>query len=107
MNSVAMWRILHTTTFRFTVVYVVVFSTAVALLGIYLYSATFGVAAQQTEAVIDQEITVLADIFTNDGPGTLRRAVRERAAWRDDGLYMLIAAPSGAVLAGNLDALPP
>ena len=102
-----MWRLLRTTSFRFTVVYLAVFTTAVALLGVYLYSATFGVSARQTDATIDQEISVLADIFTLEGPGTLRRAVRERAAWRDNGLYMLIGAPSGAVLAGNLDALPP
>ena len=102
-----MLRLLRTTSFRFTVIYVFVFASAVGVLGAYLYQATFGVAAQQTDATIDQEMSVLAEIFANEGAGTLRRVVRERASFRDDGLYMLIGAPSGSVLAGNLTALPP
>lgn len=102
-----MLRLLRTTSFRFTVIYVFVFASAVGVLGAYLYQATFGVAAQQTEVTIDQEMSVLAEIFANEGAGTLRRVVRERASFRDDGLYMLIGAPSGSVLAGNLTALPP
>ncbi|MBB5519356.1 sensor histidine kinase [Amphiplicatus metriothermophilus] len=102
-----MLRLLRTTTFRFTIVYVIVFTAAVAALGAYLYNETFGVAAKQTDSVIDQEIEVLAELFAAEGAGALRRVIRERAAWRDDGLYMLIAAPSGAILSGNLTALPP
>ena len=102
-----MLRLLRTASFRFTLIYVLVFASAVAVLGAFIYGATFGVAARQTDAVVDQEIEVLASVFANEGPGTLRRVVRERAAWRDDGIYMLIGAPSGAVLSGNLTALPP
>lgn len=102
-----MLRLLRTTSFRFTVVYVVVFASAVAVLGAFIYQATFGIAARQTDEIVDQEIDVLATVFANEGAGTLRRVVRERAAWRDDGIYMLIGAPSGAVLSGNLSALPP
>ena len=88
------------------IVSVLVFSIAVAALGSFIYYETFGAAARQTDVVIDGEIEVLAEVFASEGPGTLRRVVRERAAWRDDGIYMLIGAPSGAVLAGNLTALP-
>lgn len=102
-----MLRLLRTTTFRFTLIYVAVFAVAVAILGAFFYRYTFGVAAEQTDAIIDQEIEVLAGVFSTEGAGVLRRVVRERAAWRDDGLYMLIGAPSGAVLSGNLSALPP
>ena len=102
-----MLRILRTTSFRFTLIYVLLFASAVAALGAYLYSATFGEAAKQTDAVIDGEITVLADLFTTSGPGMLTRVIRQRTAWADDSIYMLIGAPSGAVLAGNLTALPP
>ncbi len=102
-----MLRILRTTSFRFTLIYVVLFSGAVAVLGAYLYSATFGDAAKQTDAVIDSEIAVLADLFSTSGPGMLTRVIRQRTAWSDDSIYMLIGAPSGAVLAGNLTALPP
>lgn len=102
-----MLRLLRTASFRFTLIYVFVFASAVAVLGAFIYRATFGEADRQTDSVIDQEIEVLAGVFAGEGPGTLRRVVRERAAWRDDGIYMLIGAPSGAVLAGNLTALPP
>lgn len=102
-----MLRILRTTSFRFTVIYVVLFSSAVAMLGAYLYNATFVAAAKQTDDVIDTEIGVLADLFSTSGPGMLTRVIRQRTAWSDDAIYMLIGAPSGAVLAGNLTALPP
>jgi len=100
-------RLLRTTSFRFTVIFVLLFASAVAGLGVFFYQATFGVVAKQTDQIIDQEITVLAELFAAEGPGVLRRVIRERAAWRDDGLYMLIGAPSGALLSGNLTALPP
>ncbi|MEM8935274.1 MAG: HAMP domain-containing sensor histidine kinase [Pseudomonadota bacterium] len=102
-----MLRLLRTTSFRFTVIYVLLFTTAVGVLGAVLYGATFGAAARQTEQTINTEITVLADLFATSGPGMLTRVIRQRTAWRDDGIYMLIGAPSGAVLAGNLTALPP
>ena len=102
-----MLRLLRTTSFRFTLIYVVLFAGAVALLGAYLYTATFGDAARETDAVIDNEITQLADLFAKDGSGALTRVIRQRTAWSDDAIYMLIGAPSGAVLGGNLTALPP
>lgn len=102
-----MLRILRTTSFRFTLIYVMLFAVAVASLGAYVYNATFGEAAKQTDSVIDGEIAVLADLFAASGPGMLTRVIRQRTAWADDSIYMLINAPSGAVLAGNLTALPP
>jgi len=102
-----MLRLLRTTSFRFTLIYVLLFTWAVGLLGAFVYRATFGEAARQTDATIDGEIAVLAELFTTQGPGQLTRAIRQRTAWRDDSIYMLIGAPSGAVLAGNLTALPP
>ncbi len=101
------FRILRTTSFSFTIIYVFVFAIAVALLGLLFYQDTFGAMSKQTDAIVDQEIQVLSEVFSTEGAGVLRRVVRERAAWRDDGLYMLIGAPSGAVLSGNLSALPP
>ncbi|MCB2114456.1 MAG: HAMP domain-containing sensor histidine kinase [Parvularculaceae bacterium] len=102
-----MLRLLRTTTFSFTIIYVFVFAIAVAGLGLLFYQNTFGVMSKQTDAIINQEMVVLSEVFSTEGAGVLRRVIRERAAWRDDGLYMLIGAPSGAVLSGNLSALPP
>ncbi|MHA7873428.1 MAG: sensor histidine kinase, partial [Hyphococcus sp.] len=102
-----MLRLLRTTSFRFTLIYVLLFTWAVGLLGAFVYRATFGEAARQTDQTIDSEIAVLAELFTTRGAGQLTRAIRQRTTWRDDSIYMLIGAPSGAVLAGNLTALPP
>jgi len=102
-----MLRLLRTTSFRFTVIYVLLFAGAVTVLAAVVYQATFGEASKQTDTTIDGEFSVLADLFAASGPGELRRVIRERTAWRDGGIYMLIRAPSGALLAGNLTALPP
>lgn len=102
-----MLRLFRTTSFRFTIIYVLLFIWAVGVLGAVVYRVTFGAAARETDVTINGEIQVLADLFAANGPGMLTRVIRQRTAWRDDGIYMLIGAPSGAVLAGNLTALPP
>jgi signal transduction histidine kinase len=102
-----MLRLFRTTSFRFTLVFVLLFTLAVGVLGAVVYRASFGAAARQTDQTIDGELAVLADLFAESGPGMLTRVIRQRTAWRDDSIYMLIGAPSGAVLAGNLTALPP
>ncbi|MEO0983259.1 MAG: HAMP domain-containing sensor histidine kinase [Pseudomonadota bacterium] len=102
-----MFRIFRTTSFRFTLFFVLLFTLAVGVLGAFIYRASFGAAAEQTDQIIEAELTVLANLFGDDGPGMLTRVIRQRTAWRDDAIYMLIGAPSGASLAGNLTALPP
>ncbi len=101
-----MIRLFKTTSFRFTIVYVVVFAISVAALGAFFYRSTFGVVDRQTDQLIDQDMAVLSDLFREEGIVDLRRVLRDRAAWRGDGLYMLVLAPTGAFLAGNLSALP-
>lgn len=102
-----MFRVFRTTSFRFTLFFVLLFTWAVGVLGAFVYRASFGAASEQTDAVIDGELNVLATLFGEDGAGMLTRVIRQRTAWRDDSIYMLIGAPSGASLAGNLTALPP
>ncbi|MBI1391795.1 MAG: HAMP domain-containing protein [Alphaproteobacteria bacterium] len=99
-------RLMRTTAIRFTFLYVVVFAISVTALGVFFYGSTFAVVDRQTDQIINQDLVVLGEVFQDEGPGTLRRLIRERAAWRDNGVYMMIGAPSGALLAGNLTALP-
>ncbi|MEZ5918175.1 MAG: hypothetical protein R3C40_11540 [Parvularculaceae bacterium] len=56
-------RLLRTTTFRFTIIYVLLFAFAVGLLGWFFYQSTFGVVSKQTDSVINQEVQVLAEVF--------------------------------------------
>ncbi len=102
-----MLRLLRTSSFQFTLVYMLIFASAVSVLGVYLYRATLGVVAVQMDEAIDKDIEVLSEIFAEQGEAVLLEELGDRAKWRDGGLYMLIRAPSGAVLAGNLTALPP
>ncbi len=101
-----MWRLLRTTSFRFTLIFVLLFTCAVAVLGLVVYRVSFGEAARQTDIAIDKELAVLAELFASEGSGMLTRVIRQRTAWRDDRIFILIGEPSGALLAGNLTALP-
>jgi signal transduction histidine kinase len=102
-----MLRLLRTAPFRFALIFVLVFAGAVGMLGAFIYQHTFGTAEREVDAVIDTEFQVLAEVFASEGPAKLRQVVQDRSAWRDGGIYMLIGAPSGVPLAGNLTALPP
>ena len=99
-------RILRTTIFRMTVINVLLFVIAVSILAVLGYQATFGGSETETERVIDEQVQTLARLYATDGDGALRLAIRQRAAWRDDSIYMLIGAPNGVRLEGDLSSLP-
>lgn len=103
----AAMRLLRSSTFRFTVIYLLMFAASVGALGYYLYNETFGASARATEELIDQEIDILARVYAQNGATRLNRVVNDRGAWGDGGLYLLIAAPAAAKLSGNMDGLPP
>lgn len=103
----AAMRLLRSSTFRFTLAYLFMFVLAVGGLGYYLYNETFGASARQTEQTIDQEIDTLARVYANGGADRLNRVISDRGAFLDGGLYLLIAAPAGAPLSGNMNGLPP
>jgi len=70
------------------------------------YQAIFRAADTQTEAIIDEEIVLLAEVYARQTPGEFRGVIRQRSAWRDDSIYMLIGAPTGVRLEGDLTSLP-
>ncbi len=100
-------RIFRTTLFRFTVIYGVLFSAAVALLGIAGYRAIFDVSDAQTERIIDEEIVLLASVYAERSASGFREVIRQRVAWQDDSIYMLFVASTGVRLEGDLNSLPP
>ncbi len=104
----AAMRLLRSSTFRFTLAYLAMFALSVGGLGVYLYNETFGVSARRTEQLIDKEIDTLARVYyDNGGADRLNRVIADRGAFLDGGLYLLIAAPAGASLSGNMNGLPP
>ncbi|MEM9169423.1 MAG: HAMP domain-containing sensor histidine kinase [Pseudomonadota bacterium] len=102
-----MFRLLRTTSFQLTLLYMLLFAVAVGVLGLYLFRTTLGAVDDQIDNTIDKDMEVLAEIFAEKGEKTLLEELDDRSKWRDGGLYMLVRAPSGALLAGNLTALPP
>jgi len=85
---------------------VLLFVAAVGILAVLGYQATFGGADAETERIIDEQIQTLAEHYAKEGALSLRNVIRNRAAWRDDSLYMLIGAPNGVRLEGDLSSLP-
>lgn len=101
----SLFRLLKTTSFRFTLSTVAVFMIAVAALGIFVYQATIGSALQQTYAEVEQEADDLYTIYTLTGyrglrgninlrtqPGPFNRPVRsDQNQW----LYLLVNGRTG------------
>ena len=100
-------RILHSTTFRLTLVYFGLFGVSAVVLVGFLYWSTAGFMARQTDQAIEAEIRGLAEQYSQFGTIGLVRALNRRTsrARASRGLYLLT--DSGLrPLAGNLSAWP-
>lgn len=100
-------RLLRSTTFRLTLVYLCLFTSALlVVLGIIYWHATTAVS-RQINATIDAEITALAEQFNQRGLVGLIRAVERRSDPRDysGGLYLLVD-QNHRPLSGNLTRWP-
>jgi signal transduction histidine kinase len=105
--SVSLKRLLETSTFRLALIYLASFGiSALALLG-FLYYATAGFMARQTEETIQAEIVGLAEQYRAEGLDRLRDVIQlrsERQPHRSS-IYLLVDA-HGQRVAGNLDRWP-
>jgi signal transduction histidine kinase len=100
-------KLLRTSTFQLALIYVMLFAGSVMILMGFMYWATVGYMARQTEETIEAEITGLAEQYRLQGLNGLVRAITERIKSdpAGSGLY-LFAAPDFRPLAGNLAAWP-
>jgi len=100
-------RLLDTTAFRLTLIYLALFGiSALALLG-YLYVATAGFMTQQTTETIQAEIAGLAEQYRTQGLPRLRQVIEQRSAAQPHraSIYLLTDASTRWV-AGNIDRWP-
>ncbi|MGI9509597.1 MAG: sensor histidine kinase, partial [Geminicoccaceae bacterium] len=100
-------RLLDTTAFRLTLIYLGLFAiSALALLG-YLYVATAGFMTRQTAETIQAEIAGLAEQYRTQGLPRLRRVIEQRSAAQPHraSIYLLTDA-TGRWVAGNIDRWP-
>lgn len=100
-------RLLDTTAFRLTLVYLGLFGlSALALLG-YLYFATAGFMTRQTEETIQAEIGGLAEQYRTQGLPRLKQVIEQRSAAQPHraSIYLLTD-QAGRWVAGNIDRWP-
>ena len=98
-----LWR---TATFRLALIYLALFGVSVAALVAFLYVSTVRVIERQTDETIEAEITGLSERYRDEGLLGLRGVVVERSRGQRHSLYLLVAPPRNAILAGNLDGWP-
>lgn len=100
-------KLLHTSTFRLALVYMVLFAGSVLLLLGFIYWSTVAYMANQTDATIEAEITGLAEQYRERGLNGLAETISNRLE-RDpnSSLVYLFASPNLTPLAGNLSAWP-
>ena len=99
--------LLHTSTFRLALVYMVLFAGSVLMLLGFIYWSTVTYMSDQTDATIRAEITGLAEQYRQRGLGGLEKTIAERMERDPDGSSVyLIASSNRQPLAGNLSPWP-
>lgn len=100
-------RLFTSATFRYALVYVVVFGVSVCGVLGFVYWQAAGVVSEQTDETIRTEINSLAEHYRQHGLGQLITVIRQRSASHVGlrGIYLLTT-PDYQPLAGNLDSWP-
>jgi signal transduction histidine kinase len=102
----AFGKLIRTTAFRLTLVYLLLFVLfALTLVGYFAWNTRRLVTEQITQTVVS-ETNELIDRFESDGVRGLVTAVENRALRPGSNLY-LIATPAGQGVAGNVGSLEP
>lgn len=105
--SVKLTKLLRTSTFQLALVYMTLFATSVFILLGFIYWATAGYMARQTDETIEAEIQGLAEQYQRQGLEGLISVIQERTVKNTDGSSVyLFASPDGQYLAGNLTGWP-
>jgi signal transduction histidine kinase len=101
--SVALPRILRTSSFHLTLAYAGLFGASLLILFGVIYWATNVYMADSLDAAVDSDITELEGAFQARGDAALAALVEERVRQMPYGpMYYLLQDPLGKVVAGNL-----
>src|SRR5664279_2903950 len=102
----AFGKLIRTTAFRLTLVYLFLFAIfAASLLGYFAWN-TRRMITEQIATTVNAETGELSDIFTRGGLRWLVFNIENRALRPGANLY-LVTAPNGLALAGNVGSLAP
>src|SRR5215210_1637560 len=102
----ALGKLLRTTAFRLTLVYLVIFALFAACLLLYFAWSTHSLITDQITATVDAEITGLDEQYREGGIRRLVMTVEGRARQPGSNLY-LVTTFAGEGLAGNVGSLAP
>jgi signal transduction histidine kinase len=101
--SVALPRILRTSSFRLTLLYAALFGISVLILLGVIYGATGVYMSTSLDAAVDSDITELEDSLQVGGNEALTEQVMERVRQMPHGpMYYLLQDSKGKVVAGNM-----
>src|SRR5436190_13211999 len=100
----ALGKLLRTTAFKLTLVYLTVFALFAAFLLVYFAWNTQRLITQQITETVDAEITGLAEQYRQGGIRRLVITVEARARRPGSSLY-LVTTYTGEALAGNVGSL--
>ena len=101
----ALGKLLRTTAFKLTLVYLAVFAIFAAFLLMYFAWTTRRLITEQITQTVDAEITGLSEQYRQGGIRRLVFIVDARSRRPGSSLY-LVTAPAGQTLAGNVGSLP-
>jgi signal transduction histidine kinase len=102
----AFGKLVRSTAFRLTLVYLLVFALYAAALLAYFALNTGRLITEQITETVDTEIAGLAEQYTIGGLRRLVLIVENRSLRPGSSLY-LVTAPTGQALAGNVGSLAP
>lgn len=100
------FKLLKTTSFRLSAVFLLIFALSVGGLLGYVYLNTSVLLESQTDDTIRAEVQALADQYQLRGLAGIIETVRRRSQ-EDTGSVYLLTDPQGDRIAGNIDKLPP
>jgi signal transduction histidine kinase len=101
----AIGKLLRTTAFKLSLVYLTIFALFAAFLLAYFAWNTRRLITEQITQTVDAEITGLAEQYRQGGIRRLVFIVEARSRRPESSLY-LVTAPAGEGLAGNVGSLP-
>jgi signal transduction histidine kinase len=102
----ALGKLLRTTAFRLTLVYLVLFALYAALLLFFFALNARRLITEQITTTVNAEVAGLSDQYERGGIGRLAAVVEIRSRRPGSSLY-LVATPLGQGLAGNVASLEP
>jgi signal transduction histidine kinase len=105
MAGMRLPRLVRTTPFRLTLLFLAVFAAAASALLAYIYVTTAVEVTRSADRSISQEETQLEAIYTRDGERGLNQAIIERSAGTRGFLYLLLD-EDGQAISGSIHRSP-